>query len=124
MAIEKEYKDRYRDSMENQIREMYDINKLCGLCLQMANLIDVHGECNDHEYIYAEMGLGYRVLSTYLRDGVKSVIDLQSKVSQMTLDLDLLCIRQEESEDDDSEDLEDSESVEYEIEYESDDSLI
>lgn len=58
-----------------------EINNMLKICLNIADLIDEWG----HEQNLAErtvtdaLGLGYRALSSYLRQGAKAVIDLQAK---------------------------------------------
>ena len=46
--------------------------------LDMANIVDEKGEAGE-EMIIPELGIGYGVLSSYFRQGVKEVIDLQAK---------------------------------------------
>lgn len=46
--------------------------------LDIANIVDEKGEAGE-EIIIPELGIGYRVLSSYFRQGVKEVIDLQGK---------------------------------------------
>ena len=46
--------------------------------LDMANIVDEKGEAGE-KIIIPELGIGYRVLSSYFRQGVKEVIDLQAK---------------------------------------------
>jgi hypothetical protein len=48
------------------------------ICLELADLVDKSGESGQEVY-NKELGIGYRVLSGYLRNGVKEVIDLQAK---------------------------------------------
>lgn len=57
------------------------MNKMLELCLNIANLIDDwgHEEKPAARLITDELGLGYRALSTSLREGVKAVIDLQAR---------------------------------------------
>lgn len=46
--------------------------------LDVANIVDEKGEAGE-EIIIPGLGVGYRVLSSYFRQGVKEVIDLQAK---------------------------------------------
>jgi hypothetical protein len=57
------------------------MNKMLELCLNIANLIDDwgHEEKPAARLIEDELGLGYRALSTSLREGVKDVVDLQAR---------------------------------------------
>lgn len=57
-----------------------EINYLVKICLDIANIVDRHGE-KDKLYL-DELGLGYRALSISLRRGVKAVIDLQDDYSK------------------------------------------
>ena len=57
-----------------------EINYLVKICLDIANIVDRHGE-KDKPYL-DELGLGYRALSISLRRGVKAVIDLQDDYSK------------------------------------------
>lgn len=57
-----------------------EINYLVKICLDIANIVDRHGE-KDKPYL-DELGLGYRVLSISLRRGMKAVIDLQDDYSK------------------------------------------
>ena len=54
--------------------------KLAELSLEIANIVDRHGENGDFGFA-DEMGLGYRALSQYLRRGVKEIIDIQEAYS-------------------------------------------
>lgn len=56
------------------------INYLVKICLDLANIVDRHGE-KDEPYL-EELKLGYRALSISLRRGVKAVIDLQDDYSK------------------------------------------
>ena len=57
------------------------MNKMLGLCLNIAELIDEwgHEENQALRLITDELGLGYRALSTSLREGVKEAVDLQAR---------------------------------------------
>lgn len=57
-----------------------DINYLVKICLDIANIVDRHGE-KDKVYL-EELKLGYRALSISLRRGAKAVIDLQEDYSK------------------------------------------
>lgn len=57
-----------------------EINYLVKICLDIANIVDRHGE-KDKPYL-DELGLGYRALSISLRRGVKAIIDLQDDYSK------------------------------------------
>jgi hypothetical protein len=57
-----------------------EINYLVKICLDIANIVDRHGE-KDKPYL-DELGLGYRALSISLRRGMKAVIDLQDDYSK------------------------------------------
>lgn len=57
-----------------------EINYLVKICLDLANIVDRHGE-KDEPYL-EELKLGYRALSISLRCGVKAVIDLQDDYSK------------------------------------------
>lgn len=52
------------------------INKLVELSLRIANYVDEHGRNGDTD-LGDELGLGYRTLSSYLRDGVKAIVEIQ-----------------------------------------------
>ena len=54
--------------------------KLAELSLKIANIVDRHGENRDFAFA-DEIGLGYRALSQYLRQGVKAIIDIQEAYS-------------------------------------------
>ena len=54
------------------------IYRFLSICLELADLVDENGESGKEIY-NKELGLGYGVLSGYLRKGVKEVIDLQAK---------------------------------------------
>lgn len=57
------------------------MNRMLELCLNIANLIDEwgHEENPAVRLITDELGLGYRALSTSLREGVKEAVDLQAR---------------------------------------------
>ena len=57
-----------------------EINYLVKICLDLANIVDRHGE-KDEPYL-EELKLGYRAFSRSLRSGVKAVIDLQDDYSK------------------------------------------
>lgn len=52
------------------------INRMIQILLNLANIADEKKETPFDR----EMGLGYRAFTSYVRQGVKSVIDLQGKV--------------------------------------------
>lgn len=54
--------------------------ELANLALKIANIVDRHGENGDFSFA-DELGLGYRALSQYLRQGVKAIIDIQENYS-------------------------------------------
>ena len=54
------------------------IYRFLSICIELADLVDENGDSGKETY-NKELGLGYRVLSSYLRKGVKEVIDLQAK---------------------------------------------
>lgn len=58
-------------------------NKMLGIVLRIADIVDRHGEKGEECYILDELGYGYLALSGYLRDGVKSAIDIQDKYSSL-----------------------------------------
>lgn len=60
-----------------------DLNKMLGIILRIADIVDRHGEKDEERYILDELGYGYLALSGYLRDGVKSAIDIQNKYSSL-----------------------------------------
>lgn len=60
-----------------------DLNKMLGIVLRMADIVDRHGENDEECYILEELGYGYLALSGYLREGVKSAIDIQKKYSSL-----------------------------------------
>lgn len=53
------------------------LNKLVEISLRIANYVDEHGRNGDTD-LGDELGLGYRALSSYLRAGAKSIIDIQA----------------------------------------------
>ena len=59
-----------------------NINRFLSVCLDIADWYDEHGD-NDKDWYGNDMtkdiGLGYRALTSYLRRGVKEVIELQEK---------------------------------------------
>ena len=57
-----------------------EINYLVKICLDLANIVDRHGE-KDETYL-EELKLVYRDLSISLRRGVKAFIDLQEDYSK------------------------------------------
>lgn len=59
--------------------------RLSEICLQIASITDRKGETGDTTYC-DELGLGYLALSSYLRDGVKSIIDLQNDLANARAD--------------------------------------
>lgn len=59
------------------------LNKMLGIVLRIADIVDRHGEKGEECYILDELGYGYLALSGYLRDGVKSTIDIQGKYSSL-----------------------------------------
>ena len=59
------------------------LNKMLGIVLRIADIVDRHGEKGEECYILDELGYGYLALSGYLRDGVKSAIDIQDKYSSL-----------------------------------------
>lgn len=54
------------------------IYRFFSICLELADLVDENGGAG-HEVYNKQLGIGYRVLSSYLRKGVQEVIDLQAK---------------------------------------------
>lgn len=54
--------------------------ELAELSLKIANIVDRHGENGDYSFAN-EVGIGYRVLRQYLRQGVKAIIDIQEGYS-------------------------------------------
>lgn len=54
------------------------IYRFLSICLELADLVDENGESGQDTY-NKELGIGYGVLSGYLRKGVHEVIDLQAK---------------------------------------------
>lgn len=56
---------------------------MLGIVLWIADIVDRHGEKGEECYILDELGYGYLALSGYLRDGVKSAIDIQDKYSSL-----------------------------------------
>jgi len=56
-------------------RTTYDkVNQLAEICLNLANYIDREGEKDLFTPIADHLHMGYRALSSYLRDGVKACI--------------------------------------------------
>ena len=55
-----------------------NIYRFLSICLELADLVDENGGAG-HEIYNKQLGIGYRVLSSYLRKGVQEVIDLQAK---------------------------------------------
>lgn len=68
-------------------RKRNPINNLIKICLDIAEYYDAKGNENE-QYLGDEMcdtiGLGYRALTGYLREGVKEVISLQSSYHTVT----------------------------------------
>ena len=64
------------------------IANLIKVVINLANVVDEAGENGKMPYV-EELGLGYRALSSYLREGAKAVIDLQhdyhGAIEQMNL---------------------------------------
>ena len=54
--------------------------KLAELSLKIANIVDRQGE-NDDFRLADSLGLGYRALSSYLRQGVKAISEIQERYS-------------------------------------------
>lgn len=68
--------------------------RLSEICLQIASITDRKGESGDTTYC-DELGLGYLALSSYLRDGVKSIIDLQNDLANARSDAHLARVGEE-----------------------------
>lgn len=57
----------------------FEIVGLCGICLKLAELIDRRtDEQNQNDKILNDLGLGCRAFTSYLRNGVKGIVDLQN----------------------------------------------
>lgn len=54
------------------------IYRFLSICLELADLVDENGGAG-HEIYNKQLGIGYQVLSGYLRKGVQETIDLQAK---------------------------------------------
>ena len=61
-----------------------DSNRLIELSLNIANIVDRRGEQN-YDDLSNELNLGYRALSTYLRQGAKAIIDMEDGYSEACL---------------------------------------
>lgn len=57
------------------------LTSLVGILMKMACIIDRHGENGDSQFA-DEIGMGYLALSSYLRDGVKAIVDMQMEYSE------------------------------------------
>lgn len=56
------------------------LNRFIKICLDIAEYYDTKGEENEHflnDDMTRKLGLGYRALSGYMREGVKEIINLQ-----------------------------------------------
>ena len=52
--------------------------KLAEISLNIANVVDRQG-ANDDCSLADSLGMGYRALSSYLRQGVKAIVDIQER---------------------------------------------
>ena len=75
-----------------------NIGRFLQICIELAEIVDEKGESGDAPYC-DDLGLGYRVVSGYLRKGVKEVIDLQSKYHRTVESKNLAKIGEEEAHD-------------------------
>ena len=59
-----------------------NISRFLQVCIDIAELADETGENDTYNSVdlMKELGLGYRALSGYLRQGIKEVIDLQNSL--------------------------------------------
>lgn len=59
-----------------------NISRFLQVCIDIAELADETGENGTYNSVdlMKELGLGYRALSGYLRQGIKEVIDLQNSL--------------------------------------------
>ncbi len=60
---------------------MKNLDQLLSLCHELADYIDSRGESGDN-FTLCGLGLGYRVTSGYLREGMKAMIDLEEAYHQ------------------------------------------
>lgn len=76
------------------------VNNMLRICLNIANLVDEWGQENNPagRVVTDELGLGYRALSSYLREGVKAVIDLQAAYRDAIERRDYAVMAKEEAE--------------------------
>ena len=74
------------------------LNKLVEISLRIANYVDEHGRNGDTN-LGDELGLGYRALSSYLREGVKSIIDIQADYQLAIVKKELAEIGEQEMRD-------------------------
>ena len=70
---------------ENSGVKRDDLARLSEICLRIASIADRNGESGEFE-LCDELGLGYLALSSYLRAGVKAIIDIQDDLASARAD--------------------------------------
>lgn len=68
-----------KELTKKRIEANRDISQFLGLCIESAS----NAYANDARLYIEELGLGYRAYSSYMRKGVKAVIDMQGYVDNL-----------------------------------------